>query len=341
MTMLRNAAKAIAAFAIRFRVALLAGLAVVAVLIAIPLVVALVAPGYVYGSFHDASQNLEEMETSLHADIACRSCHSGSQGTLSYGASVVGDFYANLVSSADEPRFIVFDTPTNSACLSCHEGAWSHDAEQVERVPHPAHMSVSHETRDCVQCHKWTAHEETYMEEHKEMPFSGICVSYGCHVGFRSEDECTSCHHALRDEDEDWLVAHPQVAQTIGTSSCLETCHNADQCQLCHSTGERPEFDGLQTKTGLEAIERLHVAADWSETHGPIALEDQSKCMQCHITDGECRACHSERPASHDPVETWIADHKEVVDPDDDVRCMTCHERSWCDECHEAFEESG
>jgi hypothetical protein len=339
--MLRSAGRVIGGFVSRYRIPLVIAAAALVVLIAVPLVVAAVAPGYFFGSYHDVSQNYEEMQTSLHAEVACRHCHAETQGPVVYGATLVGEFYANLVSPADEPRFLDFETPARGACLACHETVWSHEAERVARVPHPAHMQVANESRECVECHKWTAHEETYMEEHKEMPFSGICVAYGCHVGFRPEDQCTSCHHALRDETEDWLVEHPRVAQTIGTNSCLETCHDADQCRLCHTTGERPEFDGLQTQTGLEAIERLHVAADWSETHGPTALADESKCMQCHVSDGECRACHAQRPASHDPVETWISSHKEVVDPDDEVRCMTCHERSWCDECHELFEESG
>jgi hypothetical protein len=339
--MLRSAGKALVVFVSRYRIAFLGLLAVLVVALAVPMVVAAVAPEVFFGRFHEVSQSYEEMQTSLHAEIECRACHAGSQGTVAYSLALVGDFYASIVSPADEPRFLEFESPTREACLACHETAWSHDIERTTRVPHPAHMSVAHETRECVECHKWTAHQETYMEEHKEMPFSGICVSYGCHVGFRSEDQCTSCHHALRDEAEDWLVEHPRVAQTIGTSSCLETCHDADQCRLCHTTGETPVFDGLQTQTGLEEIERLHVAADWSDTHGPTALEDESKCMQCHVSDGECRACHAHRPASHDPVETWISSHKDVVDPDDDVRCLTCHEQSWCDECHELFKETG
>jgi len=341
VTTLRKAAQTVGAFARRNWIALASAVAVLAVLVAIPVIVTTVAPDVLYGRFHEVSANYEELQSSRHAEVGCRSCHGTSQGVLVHSIALVGDFYASFVRPVDEPRFLEFESPTREACLACHRTAWSHEAERTTRVPHPAHMRVADETRNCVDCHKWTAHEETYMEEHKEMPFSGICVAYGCHVGFRSEDQCTSCHHALRDETEDWLVEHPAVAQALGTSSCMETCHDADQCRLCHTTGERPVFDGLQTRTGLEEIERLHVAADWSETHGPTALADQSKCMQCHVSDGECRACHTHRPASHDPVETWISSHKEVVDPDDEVRCMTCHERSWCEECHDAFKESG
>lgn len=341
MTVLRSVAAAIGAFVRRFWVLLVAVAAVLALLLAIPLVVTAVAPQSFFGRYHELSVNFEELGTSRHAGVGCYSCHGTLHGPVAYGFALAGDFYANLLKSTGEPRFLRFGSPAREECLACHKTAWSYNAARTANVPHPAHMRVMNETRECVECHKWTAHEETYMEEHKEMPFSGICVAYGCHVGFRSVDQCTSCHHALRDEEEDWLVEHPAVAQSIGVVSCLEICHDADQCRLCHTTGERPVFDGLQTQTGLEDIERLHVADDWTTAHGPTALADQSKCMQCHVSEGECRACHRHRPASHDPVETWISSHKDVVDPEDKVRCMTCHERSWCDECHEAFKETG
>lgn len=341
VTTLSNAAQTIGGFVRRFWVVLVVAALGLAVALAVPLVVTAVAPKAFFSRYHELSTNFEELHTSKHARVACYSCHGVERGVVRYNLALAGDFYASFFKHAGEPRFLDFQPPARVACLACHKNDWSHDAERTSRVPHPAHMRVANETRECVECHKWTAHEERYMEEHKEMPFSGICVAYGCHVGFRSEDQCTSCHHALREEGEGWLAEHPAVSQVIGASSCMESCHDADQCRLCHTTGERPVFDGLQTRTGLEEIEAVHVAPDWAQTHGPTALADESKCMQCHISDGECRACHAHRPASHDPVETWIGSHKDVVDPDDKARCMTCHERSWCDECHEAFKETG
>lgn len=338
--MLKTLVGKLGAFVARNRIVVASAVVVLVVLLAIPPVVTSVWPQF-FARYHDLSLNYEELQGSNHAAVPCRQCHASSQNMAVYGLALVGDFYVGLVTEQDTPLFLDFESPRREACLACHSTSWSHSAERVARVPHPAHVSLANETRECVQCHKWTAHQETYAEEHKEMPFSGICVSYGCHVGFRAEDQCTTCHHALRDEDVPWLEEHPQLAQTIGTNSCLEACHTADQCRLCHTTGERPVFDGLRTQTGLEEIERLHTRADWTESHGPPALDDQSKCMQCHISDGECRSCHAHRPASHDPVETWISSHKDTVDPDDEVRCITCHERTWCDECHDLFKEMG
>ncbi|MBE0417101.1 MAG: NapC/NirT family cytochrome c [Coriobacteriia bacterium] len=320
----------------KYRMTIASAALVLLVLLAVPVVATSASPSF-FGRYHDLSQNYDELQTSMHAGIGCRECHTDTRGTLVYSLALVGDFYTGLVREQRAPVFLEFDSPRREACLACHEDSWSYDIERTSRIPHPAHLRLASETRECVECHKWTAHEETYMEAHKEMPFSGICVAYGCHVGFRSEDQCTSCHHALRDETEDWLAEHPRIAQTIGTNACLESCHDADQCRVCHTTGERPVFDGLVTETGLRVIERLHVRADWIEKHGAQALEDQSKCMRCHVSDSECRACHAHRPASHEPVATWISRHKDLAD--DGRRCLTCHEKSWCEACHEQFKE--
>ncbi len=314
-------------------------LTMIAVVLATPPVVTTVAPGY-FARYHDLEVNYDALQTSLHAGIECRACHSDSRGPVFAGLALVGDFYVGLVRPAGAPAFITFERPTRDACLACHDTQWSHEAERIALIPHPAHARAVAETRECVECHKWTAHDEPSAEVHKKMPFSGLCVAYGCHVGTKTAEECVDCHHALRDEGQEWSAIHHTVVGQRGANGCLQTCHDAGQCRQCHTTGERPVFDGLQTETGLGAIERLHIAADWTATHGPVALDDQSACTTCHVSDAECRSCHLHRPASHDPVETWIAKHKDLLeDETDDRRCLTCHEQSWCDECHELFKE--
>lgn len=307
------------------------------VLLAVPLIVTSASSEF-FGRYQELALNYDELQTSSHAGIPCAGCHAATQGAVVHAVELAGDFYTGLVSAGSSPRFLEFESPTSAACLACHEDDWSHDADRLSKIPHPAHLRVASETRECVTCHKWTAHEEVYMEKHKEMPFSGVCVAYGCHVGTKTAEECSSCHHILSDSPQAWIAEHSSVAQTTGTNSCLESCHDADQCRLCHTTGERPVFEGRAVETGLEAIEKLHVRDDWTAVaHGPVALDDQSKCMQCHVSDGECRACHAHKPASHEPESTWIARHKDVIT--DDRQCLTCHEQSWCDECHDQFKE--
>ena len=219
------------------------------------------------------------------------------------GLQLIGDFYTSLVATDEMPVYFTFKPPTNDACLACHRNDWATDAARLKRIPHPAHLRVDTETRDCVKCHKWTAHFEGYIEKHKTMPFSGVCVAYGCHVGTKQTPQCFNCHHILHADAAQWKVAHPKVVRATGENPCLESCHTVAQCQECHTTGKTPKFTGMRIEVGMAAIETLHVKPDWTQRyHGPEALKDVSKCLLCHQTKGYCDECHLLRPAFHDAV---------------------------------------
>jgi hypothetical protein len=246
-----------------------------------------------------------------------------------------GDFYRTLFTDG-EPTLMRMEAPRRDACMKCHLHDWSEDSERTSRVPHPAHMRVSTETRECVTCHKWTAHQEVYQEEHKTMQFSAVCASYPCHVGWKGEDTCQNCHHILVEEEGAWAREHPDVVLTSGDSGCLESCHQVAQCQQCHTTGETP-FTGVREPSETRRIESMHARPDWVRAHGAVALPDQAACLTCHVSLGECQSCHSRRPASHGSTDTWISQHKNVVKSEQ--QCITCHDQVWCDDCHAQFKE--
>lgn len=293
-------------------------------------------PGF-FARYHGLERRYDTLQTSVHKDLACSQCHTGAQGPVVYRAGLIGDFYASLFSKPRDPLFTKMGKPTRDACLECHEYGWSIEASRTMVVPHPAHLRVSAEERECVTCHKWTAHEEAYQEKHKAMPFSGVCATYGCHTGFKKSDECATCHHTFNPDKEAWKKAHPKAVKTIGPNACLGTCHEAAQCRLCHTTGKTPVFTGLQAQSGLKAIEVLHVRSDWMQQHGTQALADKSKCLVCHVSEGECQDCHAQRPAFHGSPDTWLGTHKDLAK--DKRRCLACHEEPWCNECHDQFKE--
>jgi hypothetical protein len=315
--------------------ALGAAVVVVALMIGLPL--ALTSSADFFSRYHSLSQNYDNLQTSSHKGLRCADCHVDRRGPIAHELGLVGDFYASLVPNQKAPVFTKFDKPANEACLGCHLTEWSDEASRTVKVPHPAHLRVANETRECVKCHKWTAHEETYAQKHKSMPFSGVCVAYGCHVGTKKTDQCGNCHHLLNETAQQWTTEHPRIVQASGGNGCLETCHDISQCRLCHTTGRRPVFSGPGAETGMKAIEALHVKSTWLQLHGTEALKDQSKCMKCHVTDGECRACHSQRPAFHGSTATWIGTHKALAK--DQRRCLACHKKPWCDDCHKQFKE--
>lgn len=316
----------------------LIGLGVLGVLV-VAVVVALVLTSRAafYAHYEKLGGSYKTLQASTHANLDCDACHVDPRPAPVNAAGRVADFYTVLVASPTEPNYMNVGAVDGEACKTCHEQDWSDDAKRTSKIPHPAHLRVASETRDCVDCHKWTAHEEAYMAKHKEMPFSTVCASFGCHVGTKQPDECQTCHHTLQDTKGPWKEIHPQTVRASGANGCLEACHDADQCRQCHTTGKRPEFTGNVAQTGMKAIEREHVKKDWLKKHGAMALDDESKCMTCHVSLGECQDCHAKRPAFHGPKNTWLNRHVKFAE--NEKRCLACHEKNWCEECHKQFKE--
>lgn len=325
------------------RIALWAGAGLLGVL-AIAVVVALVAtsrPSFWlrYGGYQHAVSTLE---SSQHKGLACTQCHAEQGGALGYRAALVGDFYASMFAGQKPytPTFVRFSAPTRSACLACHSHDWSMEPTTTAKVPHPAHLRTVSEQRDCVTCHRWTGHEETYQAQHTKMPFSTVCASFPCHSGWKQADTCSNCHHQLQQSLGTWKQVHPQVVRAAGSNGCLERCHTAAQCTECHTTGRTPAFTTIIETSTVTAIEKAHVKSDWLTVHGTFALADQSKCMTCHVTTQECQDCHSKRPAFHgtDNV-AWIGtQHGPLAAKSDKRRCYTCHQKDECVSCHQQFD---
>jgi hypothetical protein len=291
-----------------------------------------------FNRYHVYQRSYATMQSSAHKNLRCDQCHGDAQGPVVYRFALVGDFYAGLFGKPTQPVFVKFATPTNEACLVCHRYDWSDDSSKTSKIPHPAHLRVAAETRDCVTCHRWIAHEETYQGQHTKMPFSVVCASFACHVGVKPASDCKNCHHQLQQSLGTWKATHPQVVRSYGPNACLEKCHTADQCRECHTTGKTPVLPGVINASTVTVIEQAHVKSDWLSQHGTFALQDQSKCMTCHLTLTECLDCHAKRPAFHGTNNTaWIGTHKNFAK--DKRRCLTCHQQVWCDACHKQFKE--
>lgn len=317
-------------------IAALAVLVAAVALVVVPLV-ATSSPQF-FSRYHLLQRRYVNLEESAHEGIGCRQCHE--TAPLANGVSLIADYYGSFVKKRKVPRYFTFKPPTREACLKCHEDDWADSAARLGRIPHPAHTRVASESRDCVKCHKWTAHFEKYMAKHKEMPFSGVCVAYGCHVGTKTNKQCFDCHHVLHENGEQWKTEHPQVARSMGQNACLEGCHTVKQCQDCHTTGVTPKFNGRPIETSMKSIEKLHVRPDWTARyHGAEALRGRDRCLLCHQSEGECGECHLQRPDFHGSTTSWIGRHKKHAKAVDDPRCLECHKQVWCEKCHAQFKE--
>lgn len=297
-----------------------------------------------YSRFHGFDRRFTKLEQSAHADISCVQCH-GRTGVVGL-TDRVADFYGSIVGTTAQPALSVFGPPSNAACLECHRNDWADESSRSSKVPHPAHLRVADETRQCVSCHRWVSHEEAYQAKHKTMPFSGVCAALACHVGTKTRDECSTCHHALAQDQTKWKTEHPIAVRSIGPNSCTESCHKAEQCAECHTTGKATGLPSVIPTLGV-TVETMHVKADWEAKHGDVALKDPAVCSSCHISDGECIDCHVNRPPSHGSNKTWLHRHQKTVplvpgttDKRDTRSCLTCHKQKFCDDCHEQFKET-
>ena len=280
------------------------------------------------------------LESSSHKDLPCTACHATAGGPVVEGAELVGEFYSSLFETTPTLTFVKFAPPRSEACLACHQLDWSDQSALTGKIPHPAHLRVQDETRNCVDCHKWIAHEEAYQAKHKTMPFSAVCASFGCHVGTKSKSDCANCHHILQPSTAVWRANHPTVVLKIGTDACTEKCHTSDQCVYCHTTGKTPVIssDFATASANVAAIGQQHTEATWLTAHGTLALAQPTLCKTCHVSYGECQDCHALRPAFHGSTTTWLKAHQTLGT--NTARCLTCHVQPFCDACHQQFKQT-
>jgi hypothetical protein len=251
---------------------------IIGAVVAVALLLLVVLPGYIvlqprfYDRYPGLSEKYEPWSTSTHVEVGCQECHvrPTALAQTGYRARMVGEFYASLVTRSREPQ--VFDSPTNEACLACHDDLRSVSPSGDLRIPHRAHVAILE--MECVECHNYLVHEPNPQGTNTP-PMSG-CLR--CHDGEAAQDTCTACHTEKAAPDThgsaDWLVVHAEEAEDPDCESCHEWTD--DWCVDCHT--RRPASHG----------------EDWRAVHGDRVATHRS-CEACH--DGTfCDRCHGEVP---------------------------------------------
>ena len=252
-----------------------AGVVVLAVLLLV------VLPGFLATrpAFFNRTPNLgakyTSWSTSTHSESGCESCHTSPNvvARTVYRSRMVGEFYLSLVLRSREPR--VFGTPSNEACLACHDDLRTVSPKGDLQIPHRAHVTVL--KMGCVECHDNVVHTKT--PEAKNTPTMAGCLR--CHDGDTAKNGCTACHTKkaapASHRAPDWPIVHAQKA----TDPECDSCHKWTEawCVDCHV--RRPQSHG----------------ADWRAKHGDQVKKHRS-CEACH--DGAfCTPCHGEVPSEN------------------------------------------
>jgi len=260
---------------------IIAAVLVVALFVALPTFISS-RPAF-FGRYPQLEVAYSTWSESTHAEVTCEQCHvpPNALARTGYRLLMVGQVYLSPFGSSAPD---VFRTPTNEACLACHNDLRTVSPEGDLQIPHRAHVTVLE--MDCVECHNFLVHEESPSGGH--VPEMEGCLE--CHDGDRAKDNCTACHtekaapatHAV----DDWLVVHPDEA--VDNAECAK-CHDwaGDWCVQCHET--RPESHGT----------------DWRSTHG-ASVQKHRNCEACHSAEF-CIECHGVVPQlNFDPTLTLV-----------------------------------
>lgn len=277
---------------------------------------------------------------------SCSGCHDGgdhklvtwvgptaSQDNVAFDHAV----HDSLTNLADDPDL---------ACASCH-------AE-----PGGGRMSVSEELQlgTCFSCH---AHEA---REHYEDAECAVC-----HVPLTESGFALARIEALPlpvGHEADRFLSEEHGVAAASTSDSCATCHTVARCEACHVNADLPEIEALPRApadmvlpipTARYEEPSSHLDDGWFYEHaGQASL---ATCGSCH-TSNDCLTCHvaeqpavvatlvdrstsvapgvglvTRQPESHESL--FFLDVHSALAAGSSSSCATCHQESYCLECHD------
>lgn len=166
------------------------------------------------------------------------------------------------------------------------------------------------------------------------------------------EIECGDCHQAA-------LTSTSGKDNLFPTMEVCADCHDVEDdetCNICHQDIDEPrEVPRIETfsekfshkvhlDNNLECA-TCHAAVAKKTSAEPFILPSMIECMDCHESKQasvECAACHMPGdqliPASH--TKDFIHNHSDLAQANAktmtlDLSCMSCHQQSYCQDCHE------
>jgi hypothetical protein len=222
-------------------------------------------------SCHATAAAVLSSERSIHADVSCIACHSGSgvAGTVKYVPTLLREGLATVTGLSAQG---VLEA---RGCISCHP--------DLSASAHPEPL------KDCTTCHGNVSHPELQVPGAQSILVAGgghPTAFIQVHGASATDDPgtCKECHKPkfceachLREtfpHPDGWIEKHGAVQEQRGGTAC-ETCHGPTFCSGCHGT-EIPH------------------RADWLARHDTALIDaPTTPCLTCH-PETDCSTCHSE-----------------------------------------------
>jgi hypothetical protein len=206
----------------------------------------------------------------------------------------------------------------------------------------------THEKMSCIDCHvePGTENRIVFIVKAVAEHYVGRFFSDEKNLFHKpSRQACQECHTTYRvvSASGDLLVPHRAHIEVL-KMSCAD-CHNAlvhtqntkgvntpamDKCLKCHD-GKKAS-DKCKSCHTEKAYPKSHQAKNWIEVHSE--KEKEINCAKCHAwTPDFCKECHTKKPQSH-KAGNWKKLHAGPA-KNNSKRCMICHEKKKCLECHD------
>lgn len=220
------------------------------------------------------------------------------------------------------------------SCPTCHQGIDQAGDDSPLHLPDDATCTTSgchaspHTSDPCQTCHADAVAAGAAMEARKHIKFS-----HAKHVGGEAVGNCARCHIGVATGD---APLRPPMAVCWGCHE-HQGVREVRDCQACHVDLE---------SEGTMPISHMVHDEDFTWSHREEASSSADLCSSCH-TERSCAACHGVsaptiparmRPANpfaasvHRPA--FVARHGEEARADGGA-CMSCHQPSRCDACHQ------
>lgn len=167
-----------------------------------------------------------------------------------------------------------------------------------------------------------------------------------------NELECATCHMNVEKSE----IGNDNLMPNMEVCANCHDVENSDNCGTCHSNLDEPQavprvekysqkFSHVKHLQTDRECSNCHAEVTKKEVASPYILPKMVDCINCHetkIVSNVCESCHMAednlKPSSHKP--NFIHAHSDLARNDmaeisNDMTCKTCHQPSYCQNCHE------
>lgn len=231
----------------------------------------------------------ENFTSSIHGQIACTTCHNGTDNTSDKTVAHSGDFIKKPSHSAEEKCATCHPAIYEKSHNSLHTQGWGQKRMVVERGGYdnfnsiPEHLAEGYEA-NCAKCHASCG------DCHVNRPIQGGGGLYAGHNFVKPDqrDHCTTCHVSRG--------GHAYYGVAIGTVPDVHLTKMGYKCVTCHSTDEI-HGDGVKYDTRYQ----MALKPECTDCHSGVETAnnyhskhfDTFNCNVCHSQDyNNCGSCH-------------------------------------------------